>query len=136
MRLQVAPRLIDVELGQWHGAVDWPAHQDVVDRRRQRGEEPPEPVEVGRVEGSDAPVEPEAGTLHALRVSPRDDHLGSLFVCSPGRLEPDPRTPADHHERLTGELLVALHHATPARIAEAWTASDSTLTSRSMGAAI
>src|SRR5262249_30237849 len=74
-------------------------------------EEPAELVEVGRVEGGDAAFDLEAGPLHALRVACRDDHLGSLRVGPPRRLEADPGAPADDQERLSGELLTALRHA-------------------------
>ena len=93
-------------------------------------------MEVGRVEGGDAPVELETGELHALGVSRRDDHLGALVVGEPGGLEPDAGTTADDQERLTGELLGALHHATLAPIAEASSATDSGLTSNLVGVAI
>ena len=129
MLLQVAPRLVDVELGEGHGVMARPADEDVVDGSRQRGEEPREPVEIGRVECRDASIELEAGALHPLRVSRRDDHLGSLFVRQPGGLEPDARAPADDEERLTGKLLVALHHGA-ARPDRRGVAGDATRASR------
>src|SRR5262245_37306463 len=101
MRLHFAPRRVDVELDEWRGGLTGTGDQDVVERRRQRVEEPAKPGEVGRVEGGDTPVHLEAGALYALGVSRRDDHLGALLVCQPGGLEPDAGTPADHEERLT-----------------------------------
>ena len=50
MRLDVAARLVEVELGQRRVVGAGPRDQHVVDRRRQLAEEPLEPVEVGGVE--------------------------------------------------------------------------------------
>jgi hypothetical protein len=65
--------------------------QQVVDRRGQRVEEPPEAVEVGGVEGGDAGLEFEADAVQAIGVAGREDEVGALGAGEPGRLEPDAR---------------------------------------------
>jgi hypothetical protein len=70
----------------------------------QLGEEPPEPLEVGGVEGRDA-AGPEllADAAQALRVARGEDHCGALLARAPGRLEPDARAAADHDHGLPAQ---------------------------------
>ena len=120
MRLQVATRLIDVELGERHVVGTGTGDEHVVDRGRQLVEEPAEPVEVGGVEGGDAAVDLEAGTLHtngvravritlapsscARRASPgrcRSSRRSRGRVC-PSSRGPRPLTPLTRHQRADG----------------------------------
>ena len=71
MRLDVAARLFDVELGQRRVVGTGARDQHVVDRRRQLAEELREPLEVGGVEGRDARAELVAGALEALGIAGR-----------------------------------------------------------------
>src|SRR4051812_380174 len=104
MHLQVATRLVDVELGQRYVVGTGTGDEHVVDPSRQLVEEPAEPAEIGGVESGDAAAELEAGPLDPLGVACGDDHLGSLVVRPSGRFEADARAPANHQERFTGEL--------------------------------
>ena len=62
-----------------------------------------------------------------LWVACRNDHLGSFGVCQPRGLEADSGTPADHEERLTGELRASANHGAPAP--GAWIADARSATS-------
>jgi hypothetical protein len=136
MRLQIATRLVDIELDERHVVRAGTGDQHVVDRSPQLVEEPGEPVEVRRVECGDAAFDLEAGALHPLGVACRDDDRGSLLVCPPGGLEADAGTPADHQQRLTGELGVAPHHAASVAKPGAWMATAWRLTSTLVGVAM
>jgi hypothetical protein len=70
---------------------------------------PPEPFEVGGVEGGDAGAEFEADAVQAIRVARGEDHVGSLSACSQGRFEPDASAPADHDDGLPCEFRPAAH---------------------------
>src|SRR4030095_538103 len=128
-RLQFATRLVDVEHGERHIMGTGTGDQHVIDRRRQRVEEPPEPVKVGRVESGNAAFDLKSGALHALGIARRDDHLGSLRVCSPSGREAYAGTPADHQKRLTGEFGDAPHHAASSTTPGASLARAKTFTS-------
>ena len=95
--------------------------QDVIDPGRHLREEPPQPIEVRRVERRDAGLELKAGAMHALGIASRDDHGSSLAVGPPCCLEPDARAAADHEDRLTGELGFATHVGAQSR---RWTTSS------------
>ena len=103
MAFDIAAGLFEFEL-HWMRTVGTRAcDENVVDRRRQRVEEPLEPVEVGGVEGRDAGAELETGSVEAVRVARRDDDPGSLLARAPGGLEPDAGTTADHDQDLSDE---------------------------------
>ena len=110
VRIQVASRFVDVEVGERQVVGAWTGDQHVIDGRRQLVEKPLKPVEVGRVEGGDAALDVESGALHTLGVACRDDHLGSLVVGATGGLQADAGAAADHEEHLPGELRVASAH--------------------------
>jgi hypothetical protein len=75
--------------------------EHVVDRRRQRVEEGPEPLEVGRVEGGAAPrAELARDLLQPVGVAGGEDDLGALGAGQPGRREPDPGAAADDDDGL------------------------------------
>ena len=83
---------VEVELSQRRVRGPGDGDQQVVDGRGQRVEEPPEPVEVGGVEGGDAGPELEAGAVQAVRVAGGEDDACSLGAGEPGCLEPDAGT--------------------------------------------
>ena len=107
MRFDVAARLVDVELRERRVVRAGAGDQHVVDRPGQLVEEPPEPAEVGGVEGGDAGPELEADAVQAIRVARRDDHVRPLLARAPGSLEPDAGAAADHDDGLAGELRLA-----------------------------
>jgi hypothetical protein len=57
-------------------------------------------------------------------------------VRPPSRLQADAGTPADHEQRLTGELRVAPHHAASVAKPGAWMATAWRLTSTLAGVAM
>jgi hypothetical protein len=79
--------------------VDWPG--ELV-------EEPSEPHEVGGVESGDLRTQLEADAMQAIRVACGEDQVGSRGASAPRRLEPDPRTAADHDDGLPAQLRFAL----------------------------
>src|SRR6476659_40421 len=81
----------------------------MVDRRWNLSEEPPEPIEVRRVERGDPRRELSTGVMHAFRVASGDDHGSPLAVRAARGLEPDARAAADHEDGLTGELGFPTH---------------------------
>ena len=103
MGVDVAACLFDVELRQQRVVGTGARDQHVVDRPGQVVEEPPEPREVGGVEGRGTGPELEADALQAIRVARGEDHVGSLGAGAPRRLEPDARAAADHDDGLPGK---------------------------------
>jgi hypothetical protein len=83
----------------------------MVDRRWNLSEEPPEPIEVCRVERGDPCRELSTGLMHAFRVASGNDHGSPLTVRAPRGLETDARATADHKDGLTGELGFPTHAA-------------------------
>jgi hypothetical protein len=81
----------------------------VVNRRGQLVEEPPEPFEVGGVEGPGAQrVELARGALEALGIPAGEDKFGPFSACSSSRLEPDAGATADYDDGLPEEFRFAL----------------------------
>jgi hypothetical protein len=86
----------------------------VVDGGGERVEEPPEPVEVGGVEGGDAGPELEAGPVQAVGVAGGEDDACSLGAGEPGVSSPMPELPpmtrticpSRSGSRCTGEELI------------------------------
>ncbi len=66
MRLEVRTCRVDVEVGERYVAGTRSGDQHVVNGRQQLVEEPPEPLEVRRVEGGDAAVNLETRELHTF----------------------------------------------------------------------
>jgi hypothetical protein len=111
MSVQLPTCVIHIELRQRHAVRTRDRDEYVIDLGRNLREEPPQPIEVRRVERGDAGCELEAGAMHALGVASRDDHGSSLAVGAPRGLEPDARAATDHEDRLTVELGFATHAA-------------------------
>ena len=112
MDVNAAACLFEVEPCQRRVVGPRAGDQHVVDRGSELVEEPPEPFEVGGVEGGDTRLELEAGAAQALRVARREDHLGPLVVSKPGGLEADARAAANNHDGLPAELRLATHAVT------------------------
>ncbi len=81
----------------------------MVDGLGQRVEEPPEPGEVGGVEGGDAGCQFEADAVQAVRVAGGEDDVCSLGAGEPGCLEPDAGAAPDYHHGLPEQVTVAAH---------------------------
>src|SRR5215472_3506555 len=109
MGLDVAACRVEAELGQRRVAGTGAGDQQVVDGRGQRVEEPPEPVEVGGVEGGDAGPELEAGAVQAVRVAGSEDDVRSLGAGEPGCLEPDTGAAPDDEDGLPEQVPAAVH---------------------------
>jgi hypothetical protein len=108
--VNVAAREREIDVDQPRVVRAAGSDQDVVDRRRQLVEEALKPVEVGGVEGRTAErAELACGVLEALGVAARENDIGALGPCSPGRLEPDARAAADHDDGLRGKGRFAAH---------------------------
>ena len=78
----------------------------VLKGRVRLAEEPPEPFEVGGVEGGDAGPELAPDAVQAIRVARGEDQLGPLSACSSGRFEPDAGAAADVCPRSSGSCWV------------------------------
>jgi hypothetical protein len=101
MGLDVAARLFDVEFRQRRVVGTGASDQHVVDGRRQLVEEPPEPFEVGGIEGRGAQRADFArGALEALRISAGENHVRALTTCSSGSFEPDSGAATDDNNGL------------------------------------
>ena len=103
MSIEVATDSFDVEHRASRIGGSRARHEDVIDRR-ELIEEPPESIEVGSVEGGDAGAQFEAYAIDTLRVTRREDHIGTFPRGSPRGLETDPRRSPDHQERLDRDL--------------------------------
>src|SRR4051794_9198507 len=114
MRVDVAARLLDVELRERRVVGPGAGDEDVVDQAGQFVEEPTELVEVGGIEGGDAGSQLEAGGLEAVGVSRREDQLGSFLASAARRLESDSGAAADHQHRLSTKLRFRAHAVTSA----------------------
>ena len=108
MSIEVATGSFDVEHRASRIGGSRARHEDVIDRR-ELIEEPPESIEVSGVEGGDAGAQFEADAIDTLRVTRREDHIGTFPHGSPRGLETDPRGSADHQERLARELGFPTH---------------------------
>src|SRR5690242_1277240 len=109
MGLDVAARFFDVEFRQGRVVRTGAGDQHVIDRRGQLVEEPPEPFEVGGVEGRAAQRSDFAGgTLEALRVPGGENYVRPLSACSSGRFEPDAGAATDHDDGLPEKFRFAL----------------------------
>ena len=108
MGVDVAACRVEVELGQRRVVGTRTGDQQVVDGRGQRVEEPPEPVEVGGVEGGDAGPELEADAVQAVRLAGGEDDVRPLGAGEPGCLEPDAGAAPDHHDGLPEQVLLAV----------------------------
>jgi hypothetical protein len=109
MGVDVAANLFHVELRQRRIIGTRAGDQDVVDRCGQLVEEPPEPVEIDRIERGDAGAELKADMVQAVRVARSDDHLSSLLARQPGGLETNAGAASNHHEGLPEQVPLVLH---------------------------
>src|SRR5215468_8431971 len=107
MSVDVAACRVEVELGRRRVVATEAGDQQVVDGRGQRVEEPPEPVEVGGVEGGDAGPELEAGAVQAVGVAGGEDDAGSPGAGEPGCLEPDAGAAPDDQDGLPEQVPLA-----------------------------
>jgi hypothetical protein len=99
--VEIAVRLLAVEVGQGRVVGAGAGDQHVVDRRGQLVEEPLEPVEVGGIEGHGAlRAEFGRGPLEALETAAGQDDVGALGAGAAGGLKPDARAAADHDDGL------------------------------------
>src|SRR5262250_3105676 len=98
MRVDVAARLLDVELRQRR--VVWPraGDQHVVDGLAQLGKKSSEPIEIGGIEGRRARTELAPDASQAISVARGEDHVCSFSASKPGSLEADARAAADHDD--------------------------------------
>src|SRR5262245_14506523 len=109
MRIEIAVRTLAVEVGQGRVVRAGAGDHYVVDLLRQALEEPVEGGRVGRVEGRGAQcAEFGRGALQALGIAARQDDVGALGACSPGGLEPDAGTAADHDDGLPVQFRLTL----------------------------
>ena len=103
-------RRFDVEFRQRRVVGTGASDQHVVDGRRQLVEEPPEPFEVGGIEGRGAQRADFArGALEALRISAGENHVSALTTCSSGSFEPDSGAATDDNNGLPEELRSHAH---------------------------
>ena len=109
MGVDVAACRVEIELGQRRVIGTGAGDQHVVDRRGQRVEEPPEPVEVGGIEGGDAGPEFQADAVQAVRIAGGEDDVRSPGAGQPGCLKPDAGAAADDEDGLTEQVPLAVH---------------------------
>jgi hypothetical protein len=107
-RTLLAARLFEVEFRQRRVVGTGAGDQHVVDRRGQLVEEPPEPFEVGGVEGRGTlRIELAGGALERLGVSGNEDDVCSLSARSSGRFESDAGATADYDDGLPEQFRFA-----------------------------
>jgi hypothetical protein len=113
--------LADIQLREGYVVGTAPRYQHMVHRAWQVGEEAHELIRVTEIERRGARTELEADSMQPIRVAGRQDHVRSRLTSAPGRLQPDSRGAAEHHDRLALEpplLGVApAHVACPVTIA-------------------
>ena len=89
MGIDVAVRLVEVEVREWRVVRAGPGDQQVVNRCPQLVEEPFEPAEVEDIERRDAGAELSADALQAFRVARRDDQIRAFGASAPRCFEAD-----------------------------------------------
>ena len=100
----VAAGLVEVHVLQRRVVGAAPGEQHVVDGTGHIGEEPFELSEIGGVEGGRVPgADLGGGGLQPIGPAGGEDDVGALRPGQAGRLQADPRAPADHDHRLAGQ---------------------------------
>src|SRR5262249_2326452 len=117
--LDVATRLLDVEVRKRRVVRARSGDEDVVDLTRQSFEELRELVEVDRVEGRGAyRAQLARSVLEAFGIAAGQHDVGTLRPRASRSLEPDTGTASDDDDRLPGQLRVATHVPTPIRCSD------------------